>query len=118
MVEPVDPFEDSELNSLQRAPGSSPADDRATVTDGLPTLHSVWGGVVGPQFPGERLVFFRQFEQPYTGKGPVTSGVVSTSAKGSITAQLNQPHNLITSQETSPDLGGRGAAGELGSAFG
>jgi hypothetical protein len=38
MVEPVDPFEDSELNSLQRAPGSSPAYDRATVTDGLPTL--------------------------------------------------------------------------------
>ena len=27
MVEPVDPFEDSELDSLQRAPGSSPADD-------------------------------------------------------------------------------------------
>ena len=27
MVEPVDPLEDSELDSLQRAPGSSPADD-------------------------------------------------------------------------------------------
>ena len=27
MVEPVDPFEDSELDSLQRAPGSSPTDD-------------------------------------------------------------------------------------------
>jgi hypothetical protein len=26
MVEPVDPFEDGELDSLQRAPGSSPAD--------------------------------------------------------------------------------------------
>ena len=27
MVEPVDPFEDGKLDSLQRAPGSSPADD-------------------------------------------------------------------------------------------